>query len=339
MKRRIAKLIAPRKFEFFEEEIPAPAENQILVRTRMVGLCHSDLPPYQGIGCTAMGKNGYEIFSADVPYPYALGHEPIGVVEAVGKNVKNFKEGDPISGMYPESFATHFLTTEDAMAPISADPARVCLAEPLMCVANIARVAQPEFGDTVAIIGCGFMGLLVLQALKAQNLGELVAIDLQDQRLEMAKKYGATRTVNPARENVEDVAYQVTGGSMFDVVVEITGSLKGLETAMDIVRLSDRIGPRGRGKILLPSVYAKEEKLSLKTGWNFMLRTPIMHVTHPRYALDILETMRRAVEMYDRGVLRADELITHRVPFDDIARGFDILENDKTYVKGVVTFE
>ena len=79
----------------------------------------------------------------------------------------------------------------------------------------------------MAVIGCGFMGLMCIAGLKADNLGSLTAIDFVDEKLELAKKYGATHTINPAKENLEDVMYDLTNGKGFDIVIEITGSLKG----------------------------------------------------------------------------------------------------------------
>ena len=90
---------------------------------------------------------------------------------------------------------------------------------------------------------------------------------------------------------------------------------------------------------MLPSVYAKEEKWSLASGWNLMLRSPDIAVAHPRHAVDLQDTMERAVIMYDRGRLRPDELISHRFSFAELKKGFEMMASgDPSYVKGVVTF-
>jgi threonine dehydrogenase-like Zn-dependent dehydrogenase len=338
MKRRIAKLTAPREFTFFEEEMPSPAEDEILVEVRAIGLCHSDLPPYFGTGTTVLNHNNYHVMGPP-PYPLPLGHEPLGTVLATGSRVKRFRPGDAISGMAAGSFASHILVTEAGMVKVNPDPNRLPLAEPLMCVTNIARIAGPEFGDRVAVIGCGYMGLLVIQALAGANLEVLAAVDLVDGRLETARKHGATLGINPARENLEDAAFAATGGRMFDVVVEISGSLRGFDSALSIIRLADRIGPKGQGKLVLPSVYGKEEKWSLASSWNLMLRSPDIKVAHPRHATDLQDMMERAMIMYDRGQLKSDELISHRFAFDDLAKGFETLASgDPSYVKGVVAF-
>jgi threonine dehydrogenase-like Zn-dependent dehydrogenase len=339
VKRVRAKLVEPRKFDFFEENIPPLADNEILVRTRAVGLCHSDLPPFLGKGATVRNRHGYHAMTANIPYPVPLGHEPLGIVDEVGSAVTRFRPGDTISGMETGAFATHFITTEEAMVKVDSDPSRFPLAEPMMCVANIARVARPEFGDRVAVIGCGYMGLLVVQALAGPGLQLLAAVDIQERRLELAKKYGADLVVNPNRESLEDAAFASTAGQMFDVVVELSGSLRGLDAAMAIIRLADRVGPKGQGRLVLSSVYAKEEKWNMETGWNMMLRSPLVYVAHPRHAVDLQDVMERGIAMYERGKLRSDELISHKIPFADIAGGFDILASgDPDYLKGVILF-
>lgn len=339
MKRRIAKLIEPRRFEFFEEELPLPGPGEVLVRTLFVGLCHSDLPAYLGVGCTNLNANGYHVMDREIPYPLGLGHEPTGVVEAVGSGVAGFKPGDVVSGMAHGAFATHFLTEAGAMVRVDLRPGTYPLAEPLGCIANIARIACPEFGDHVAVVGCGYMGLLTVMALGGGRLGNLTAIDVQPDRLDMAKRFGADGVVNPAAEDVEDRAFNLTGGKMYDVVVEITGSLRGLDTALRVIRLADRFGPRGRGKILIPSLYGKEERWNPEAGYNLMLRGPVLHSAHPRYCMDLRETMMRGVDMYDRGVLRHDELISHVFSFERLSEAFETLAGgDGGYVKGVVEF-
>ncbi len=87
-------------------------------------------------------------------------------------------------------------------------------------------------GDRIAVIGCGFMGRMVIAGLKSQALGDIVAIDLDEKRLEMAVQYGATKTLNTKNVDVEDATFELTHGRMYDCIVEITGSLRGLQTAL-----------------------------------------------------------------------------------------------------------
>ena len=188
-------------------------------------------------------------------------------------------------------------------------------------------------GDRVAVIGCGFMGLMVIAGLKSRALGDIVAIDLDEKRLEMAVQCGATKTINPKNVDVEDVSFELTHGRMYDCIVEITGSLRGLQTALSVAKIS------GRGKILAPSVYSKNETWTEEMAYNMMYRSPIIHVVHPYYTNEYMHTLEIGVEAYVKGVFPTEELITHRIPFERVDEGFRLLDtNPPGYIKGIITF-
>lgn len=336
MKRIVAKLVSPKQFDFFEEELPPLNDNEVLYKTISVGLCHSEMPAYLGKSALGLSPRGYHAMVSNLEYPLVIGHEPVCVVEDVGKNVTRFKKGDYVTGRVSSSFASYLQGDFDRMVriPKTEKPIDTCLGEPMFCVANIIQAAAPIFGDKIAVVGCGFMGLMTLAGLASPTLGDLVAIDLDDSRLELAKKYGATRTINPKNHDVEALSYEITNGKMFDTVVEITGSLKGLDLALSIIRIS------GRGKILISSVYSREEQLNLRMGYNLMCRSPILHSTHPWYNTNYVETLKMAIDAYVSGVFPVEEMVTHRIPLYNIGEGFALLERPTSdFVKGIVTFE
>lgn len=330
-------LVAPKKFELIEEEIPRLKDDEVLYKTISVGLCHSDVPAYRGTSAMGFGnRHGYDAMIKNVEYPMRIGHEPVCVVEAVGKNVKDFKEGDLVTGDLSQCIATHNIAANAQMMkiPATSKPIDACLGEPMMCVTNIVRAVEPKLGDQVAVIGCGFMGLMVIAGLRSRNLGDIVAIDLDNNRLELAKKYGATKTLNPREVDVEEAAYEITKGRMFDCSVEITGSLKGLATALSIAKIA------GRGKILAPSVYSKGEVFTEEMAYNMMYRSPIIHVVHPQYTNEYMYVLDKAVEAYVKDVYPTEQLISHRIPFEETARGFELLEaSPAEFIKGIITFD
>ena len=336
MVRKTAKLTGKKTFTFFEEEIPELKDHEILIETISVGLCHSDIPAYFGTSCMGFHRNGYEAMEKEISYPMGLGHEPVGKVIKTGKSVTRFREGDFVTGVAAGCFSTHIIASETdrwTVIPSMNKPTEACLGEPMMCVANIVQAAAPRLGDRVAVIGCGFMGLMCIAGLKADNLGSLTAIDFVDEKLELAKKYGATHTINPAKENLEDVMYDLTNGKGFDIVIEITGSLKGLASALSIVKIA------GRGKICAPSMYTKQEVFTEEMAYNMMYRSPIIHVTHPWYSEDYMTTLEQGIEAYKNGDFPTDELISHRIPFEQIDEAFRLLEKNPTdYIKGILTF-
>lgn len=255
MKRIKAKLTKAGHFELFEEQMPEPKEDEVLLKMISVGLCHSDVPAY--LGTSAMGKSplGFEAMVKNIQYPMGLGHEPVAVVQEIGRNVTKFKPGDYVTGVSSECFTSHMMLNENkrlVKIPDTEKPIDACLGEPMMCVANIVQAANPCFGDHVAVIGCGFMGLLAIAGLKNDRLGSLTAIDFDSDRLKLAEKYGASETICPLQEDLQSSMMNITKGKGFDVVIEITGSLKGLASALQIIKIA------GRGKILAPSMYTKK---------------------------------------------------------------------------------
>lgn len=337
MKRIKAKLTRPKHFELFEEELPEPGDDEILLKMVSVGLCHSDVPAY--FGTSAMGKHplGFEAMVKEIHYPMGLGHEPVGIIEQVGKSVTKFAPGDRVTGVSSECFASHMILKENKRlirVPETDKPLDACLGEPMMCVANIVQAAKPAFGDHVAVIGCGFMGLLAVAGLKSGNLGSLTAIDFDEERLDLAQRYGATGKICPAKEDLQGRMMEITDGKGFDMVVEITGSLKGLASALQIIRIA------GKGKILAPSMYTRNEIFTEEMAYNMMYRSPIIHVVHPWYCDDYMDTLKKAVGAYVDGIFPTEELITHRIPVTEINEAFRILsENPRGYIKGIVTFD
>jgi threonine dehydrogenase-like Zn-dependent dehydrogenase len=336
VKRIIAKLTGPKHFELFEEEIPKLKEDEILLKMISVGLCHSDIPAYYGT--SAMGKHplGFEAMVKEINYPMGLGHEPVAEVIEVGGAVTKFRVGDQVTGVSSECFTSHMILKENKRIikiPETQKPIDACLGEPMMCVTNIVQAAKPAFGDHVAVIGCGFMGLLAVAGLKNKNLGSLTAIDFDEERLLLAQKYGATEIICPATENMQEAMMRITEGKGFDIVIEITGSLKGLASALQIVKIV------GKGKILAPSMYTKNEVFTEEMAYNMMYRSPIIHVVHPWYCDDYMDTMKKAINAYVNETFPTEQLITHRIPITEINQAFEILAtNPKGYIKGIVTF-
>jgi threonine dehydrogenase-like Zn-dependent dehydrogenase len=339
MKRRVAKLVAPKKFEIFEEPVPALGENDLLVKILAVGLCHSDMPAYHGESNIGQAKDGSFFMETNLKFPLEVGHEPVGVVEDVGKGVKDYKPGEYVSGLMMPCFASHVITNPGMIVkiPPSVKEPKYCLAEPLMCIANIVRAANPEFGDYVAVIGCGMMGLLSLAGVAKSGAREVIGIDLIDSRLEWAKKMGATKTVNPKKGNAVAQIKEITHGHGVDVAIEITGKIAGMGLAADIIRDAAMFGYQGRGKILLPSLYSGKQVWESSYGYQLMFKSPILHSTHPWYSQDYWEDMRRGIWGYVSGILPLNKLITHEFKLEDIGKGFETAETGAdNYIKGIV---
>jgi len=338
MKARVAKVVAPRTLEIVEEDIPQPGAGQVLVKVKACGLCHSDLPVYDGSKGPVRHKmvEGYEVrFRENTPeFPCPIGHEAAGIVEAVGPGVSRFKVGDRVVGFMRGCFATHVVTSVERIFCIPGDmplDETAPLAEPLMCVTNIVRAANPEIGDYVAVIGAGFMGLLVDAGLSKYPIRELIAVDLIDERLDLAARMGATLTLNPKREDVQQRIIEITRGRGVDIAVDITGRYAGLELAANIIKSC-------RGKILAASNYVRAETLDI--GTPLLLKAPIIHAVQPAYSTDYARDIATGIWAARKKIFPAADLITHKFAFEDVDKAFQTLAaNPKEYLKGIVVID
>lgn len=341
MKRKVVQLIAPRKFEVIEEEVEPVESDELLVKIVSVGLCHSEMPAYLGKSTFGINPEGEYYKNEDMQYPIQLGHEPLGIVEEVGENLRDsdFKAGDYITGLISPSFASYVIVKPNIARviklPEDIKKPEYCLGEPLMCISNIVRATTPKFGDYVAVVGCGMMGLTTLSGLAKSAAFELIGVDLIPSRLELAKKYGATKTVNPKEVDAVSVVKEITGGKGVDIVVEISGCMAGFSLACKIIKGGTIQSFGARGKILIPSLYGIPEMMD--AGYDLMYKSPIIHSTHPFYSLDYMDDLRKGIEGYRRGIFPLDSMITHEFELEEIGKAFEMLEHPTPdYFKGIV---
>jgi threonine dehydrogenase-like Zn-dependent dehydrogenase len=188
MHTRQAVLIAPKRFELREAEL-TPGPGQLLLKVAVCGLCNWEQNHWLGQLGTC---------------PQTLGHEWAGTVAEIGPGVTGFSVGDPVTGL-PDSlsaFADYLVVGASNCFKLGTGiaPAQA-LGEPLKCIVTVLRAAAPEAGDVGVVLGCGPMGLWCLQALAGRLPAALVAVDVSPAKLELARRFGATHTVNPRAED------------------------------------------------------------------------------------------------------------------------------------------
>lgn len=339
MKRTTAYLVAPKKFELFEEEIPKMASDDMLIKVISSGLCHSEVPVYNGISNLVYNKYG-NFIKGPMEYPIIMGHEPVGIVVEAGKGIKKFKVGDYVGGpTLSGAFTTHILAKDIEMARIPEGTRNIerCLVEPIQCCANIVKVANPLFYETCAVVGCGIMGLMSIGGLRRSGAREIIAIDFDDSRLDQARKLGATLTINPNKQDLDEIIFEVTKNRGVDVVIEITGSLNGLKTASRIARNAQFYGSLQGGKILISSMYGKTEEWDAEIGYNLMIKSAQLHSVHPWYSPDLELDRENAVAAYIDGIMPIDDYITHEFKLDEIDEAFRVMTGgDPKYIKGII---
>jgi threonine dehydrogenase-like Zn-dependent dehydrogenase len=311
---RYAELIEPGKFVIKEEEM-AHGDDELLIRITHCGLCQYDGVYYKGI----IGSP-----------PLRLGHEPVGIVEAIGHNVTGFKVGERVTGLfaYLKAFATYGIARPDELLKVPAHvPSEHALAEPLKCIATILRAAPPEFGDHVLVMGSGFMGLLLIAGLVGPAPASLIAVDVREERLNLAEAFGATHTLNAKEPGFLEQVNQITDGRGTDVVFEITSHPEPVELAAKTLR-------RTRARYVLAGWHGEPGTYTLR---NWTTKGAIILTPHPSFSLDEMEDMRRGLEGVVRGAFPMDRIITHRFSLDDIQTAFEtMLSGSDGYIKGVV---
>ena len=314
MKTRQALLVKPGQFEIRQANIK-PKDGELLVKMEGCGLCNWELHHWLGL--------------LDV-LPCVPGHEGYGVVAAIGPGCAGrVKVGDRVTGLGQNCFADYFPMPEKFAMVVGEDVREKHMpGEPLYCVVNVVRGAHPEAGDVLGIIGCGPMGLWCTMALAHRTLRALIAIDVDDRKLRLARKYGATHLINPGKVDVVAAVKEITGGQMCDVSIEGSGTAAGVRTAIDIARPI-------RPKVMIMGTYKKNVDIDMM---KFCESAGTVVWAHPRLTADVPDGIRRTETLINNGVFKVDPLVTHVFELEKINEAFKALETKPAgFMKGVVT--
>lgn len=318
MKFKRACLVEPHRFELFEVE-EEPGYGQVLLKIASCGLCNWELNFWHG----TLNYQGY---------PHKLGHEFAGVVAAVGPGCTRLKVGDKVSAVDRGfgGFAEYRVTNEAACEKLAdhIDP-KYAMGEPQKCILTVLRGARPEAGDYGVVQGCGPMGMWCIQALAGHLLAGLIAVDIDDDKLELARAFGASHTINSRKENAAERIRQITNGHMADFVIEGTGIPGLLDTAQDLLKAG-----RGSRLILMSSHHGPSREFDFRKAIDRGLE---IIVAHPPYSVDERDDFRRAVLYINNGTFQNKALVTHEYPLSQIQRAFEELDKKpEGFMKGIV---
>jgi len=329
MKTLSALLIKPKKFELREIELKPLQKNEVLISVLACGICSTELSVYDG---SIVGTNGVSFRYKS--YPAHLGHEVVGYVSEKGSEVTRFEIGDCVTGLTYNGcgFSKYFVEKEDALVKVlysNIDKQRLSLGEPLMATTNIVHQITISFGDIVAIIGDGFMALLLIAALSKYPLKELIVVGHHNSRLTLASKYGATTIINSKSENPWKIIMDKTGGNGVDVSVDYGGNSESLKLAASICKAKQR------SKLVLASSYSNEMPFTI--GNYLQNRAPIIIPAYPNQSVNKLRDLERGLWGLEKGIFPMDELITHKYKLEDIEKAFDDCANRSNgYIKGII---
>ncbi|MFT5285251.1 MAG: threonine dehydrogenase-like Zn-dependent dehydrogenase [Planctomycetota bacterium] len=330
-------LTAPRHSEIRDVELERLAPRDVLVEVRSCGVCSSELPVWRG---ETKGVRGVSFRYAD--YPASLGHEVAGVVADVGADVSAFKVGDRVTGVaYRGSgFASHVVDDESMFVRAPENVAiETALGEPLMAVTNIVRQADADLGDFALIVGDGFLSLLTVALLSKHPLRGLVVVGHHDERLALAKEFGATEVVNGKTEDAYWAVRKLVDGDLHDpdltpwkagveLAFEYAGNMGALQLAASLCKA------KSRAKLVMPSFYSQDE---FTLGHYLMNRGPQLLVCHPAHSPDLMDDLRRAMWALEAGLFPIEPLITHAFDLSGVDRAMQMsADREDGYIKGIV---
>lgn len=309
-------LVAPQQSEVVEEQVRAPGPGEVLVRVTACGVCASELHPW------LHGRPGY---------PHRFGHEPVGMVEAVGPGVTRFVPGDRVTGLFSGAFSQFRLAAEDVLLPVPNHiPDEGALGEPLACLVNAQRRTRIELADRVAIIGLGFMGLGMLQLVTLHGPSRIVAIDVREEARRRALALGAHEAYHPDDVPADDVLTlfrEWDSPKGLDVVIEASGTQAGLTLAGKMVR--------AHGVLSILGYHQGSPREVDVEMWNWKAIDVIN--AHVRRRADLMESMRIGLALLSRRLIDLSCLVTHRYGLDGVDQAFaDLRDKPAGFVKAVV---
>ncbi len=309
-------LIEPQHSRLEERALPAVGAQDVLVRVRACGVCASELRGWRGDGGA---------------YPRLFGHEVAGEVVEVGQEVDDLQPGMPVTGLFHEGFAEYARAQRELVTPIPPGiDYDIALGEPLSCILSAARRTRVEYADTVAIIGLGFMGLMMLQAVRLRAPGRLIAVDPRPEALEQARRFGADETWAPQQvgDELKLTLWSDLGkGRGVDTAIEASGTQAGLTLAGQMVH--------EHGMLSILGYHQGGQRQVDMELWNWKALDVLN--AHERRADYQMDCMRRGLTLVAGGLLDTASLVTHRLGLGGVDDAFGALyAKPAGFIKAVV---
>ncbi|PJN89623.1 MDR/zinc-dependent alcohol dehydrogenase-like family protein [Bacillus sp. mrc49] len=335
------------------EEVPVPqiGDGEILVKVEACGICAGDLKAFDG----APSFWGDDQQPAYIKAPMIPGHEFIGHVVSLGEGVKgDFKIGDRIiseqivpcwdcrfcnRGQYwmcekhdlygfqnnvNGGMAEYMKFTKEAInykVPENLPIEKAILIEPYACSYHAVERAQIQLGDVVVLAGAGTLGLGMIGAIKKSGPGKLIVLDLFEERLEMAKQFGADMVLNPVKDDVNAIVKQLTDGYGCDIYIEATGAQKSVEQGLNMIRKL--------GRFVEFSVF----KEPVTVDWSIISDRKELDVLGSHLGPYCYEPVIKGIA---NGDLPTEGVVTHELSLEEFEKGFQLVKSGKESLKVIL---
>lgn len=323
--------------------IPDPGIGEILVRVRAAGICSSDILYQDGR-------------SKVTKLPITLGYEISGEVAKCGKEVKFLRPGDRVCLFYlvtcgkcmmcctgkdnycskakmlgkniDGGFAEYLVIPERNAFPFSKT---IPFAQAALITNAVAtpfhalKRAAVQTGKSILIIGIGGLGIHAVQIARVMGAAQVIAMDLSTEKLELAKKIGATAIINPQTEDIQSKIIDLTNGQGVDVAVELIGLTKTIRQAIESTALG--------GRAIVVGICPEEIKLSPYHDLLLKERAILGSADQSRADFPII------IALAAQGRLDLSHSVTHELPLDQINQGLEMLKKkDQNLIRLVVNF-
>ncbi len=316
---RAAVLAEPGRIAMADVAVPEPGPGELRIRLEGCGVCASNLEPWEGLPWISYpGEAG------------GLGHEGWGVVDAVGEGVDAFAPGDRVAALSGKSFAEYDIAAAAMTVKLPPElDGKPFPGEPLGCAMNIFRRSAVEAGQSVAIIGIGFLGA-VLCKLAADAGARVIAISRRQSSLDLARAWGAAETVAMDDHwRILERVRELTGGRGCERVIEAVGKQWPLDLAGELVAEG--------GRLVIAGYHQDGPRQVNMQGWNWKGIDVIN--AHERDPSVCLRGLREAVDAVAGGRIDPAALYTHRYPLDRLGEALDATRDKPDgFVKALVTY-
>ncbi|MCK8780903.1 zinc-binding dehydrogenase [Rhizobium sp. NTR19] len=316
---RAAVVTGPGQIELQDVALAEPGPNQVRIRLEGCGVCASNLTPWSG--------PDWMTFPTE---PGGLGHEGWGRIDAVGTDVRNLSVGDRVAALSYHAYATHDIADAGMVIPLPAALDGIPFpGEPLGCAMNIFRRSDIQAGQTVAIVGIGFLGALLTQ-LATKAGARVIAISRRQESLDVAKRMGAAETIamDDHWRIIEEVK-QLTGGQFCDRVIEAVGKQWPLDLAGELTK--------ERGRLIIAGYHQDGPRQVNMQMWNWRGLDVIN--AHERDPAIYAKGIRDAVDAVVDGRLDPSSLYTHRYPLAELDQALnDTRDRPGNFIKALVVY-
>lgn len=339
---KAVQVVKPNDLRIVDMEKPKITEEKnVLIKMKASGICGSDVGIYHGTNAAAS-------------YPRVIGHEIVGIVEEVGKNVTKVKKGDrvivdqitacghcyacrkgrpnvcgnlKVKGVHVDGGYREFMAVNEKDCYILPDfisDEDAVMIEPTTIAVQCCSRAEIENEDHVLLIGAGALGNSILRILKLYSPEKIIVADIDDEKLAEALQHGATDVINSKKEDVEEKCRALTGGYGATVTIDAACVKGSLMTALRATG--------NAGRVITMGFSVSPDEVN-----QFMITSKELDVRGSRLQNSKFQTV---IDMVENGTIDLSGSISHRYYFEDAQEAFNLVDShDPSIRKIVLTFE